>query len=81
MPTKSFEPNQEDFREVFYTTDDELKVIGNLRQQIISFYSEPRIMGDITEIDADTIVVRYFNDDIDLLMKINRRKLTWDFLD
>lgn len=66
---------------VFETTDAELEVIGNLRQKLIEYYSEPNMMADICSIDVDSMIIRFFfKEEIEEYMTIDRKSLTWNFI-
>lgn len=65
----------------------ELELIGKVRQEVIKYRDNPNILGDITEINEDYILVKYFPDENQLedktktftdFITINRKTLTWE---
>ena len=81
------EKENENYPDYFEVSEKELELIGKVRQEVIKYRDNPNILGDITEINADYILVKYFPDENQLedktktftdFITINRKTLTWE---
>ena len=81
------EKENESYPDYFEVSEKELELIGKVRQEVIKYRDNPNILGDITEINEDYILVKYFPDENQLedkkktftdFITINRKTLTWE---
>lgn len=81
------EKENENYPDYFEVSEKELELIGKVRQEVIKYRDNPNILGDITEINEDYIIVKYFPDENQLedkkktfidFITINRKTLTWE---
>ena len=81
------EKENENYPDYFEVSEKELELIGKVRQEVIKYRDNPNILGDITEINEDYILVKYFPDENQLedkkktfidFITINRKTLTWE---
>lgn len=81
------EKENENYPDYFGVSEKELELIGGVRQEVIKYRDNPNILGDITEINEDYILVKYFPDENQLedktktftdFITINRKTLTWE---
>lgn len=81
------EKENENYPDYFGVSEKELELIGKVRQEVIKYRDNPNILGDITEINEDYILVKYFPDENQLedktktftdFITINRKTLTWE---
>ena len=81
------EKENENYPDYFEVSEKELKLIGKVRQEVIKYRDNPNILGDITEINEDYILVKYSPDENQLgdktktftdFITINRKTLTWE---
>ena len=81
------ERENENYPDYFEVSEEELRLIGDIRQEIIKYRDNPNILGDIIEIDENYILVKYFSDEKQLedksktfteFITINRKTLKWE---
>ena len=81
------EKENENYPDYFEVSEKELELIGKVRQEVIKYRDNTNILGDITEINEDYILVKYFPDENQLedkkktfidFITINRKTLTWE---
>ena len=81
------EKENEHYPYYFEVAEKERELIGKVRQEVIKYRDTPNILGDITEINEDYILVKYFPDENQLedktktftdFITINRKTLTWE---
>ena len=81
------EKENEIYPDYFEVSEKELELIGKVRQEVIKYRDNPNILGDITEINEDYILVKYFPDENQLedktktftdFITINRKTLKWE---
>ena len=81
------ERENENYPDYFEVSEEELKLIGDIRQEIIKYRDNPNILGDIKDINEDYILVKYFSDEKQLedksktfieFITINRKTLKWE---
>lgn len=81
------EKENENYPDYFEVSEEELKLIGDIRQEIIKYRDNPNILGDIKDINEDYILVKYFSDEKHLedksktfieFITINRKTLKWE---
>ena len=81
------ERENENYPDYFEVSDEELELIGNIRQEVIKYRGNLNVLGDIIEIDENYILVKYFPDESQMKDKtkvftdfitINRKTLKWE---
>ena len=81
------ERENENYPDYFEVSEEELKLIGDIRQEVIKYRGNPNVLGDITDINEDYILVKYFPDEKQLedksktfteFITINRKTLKWE---
>ena len=81
------ERENENYPDYFEVSDEELKLIGDIRQEVIKYQGNLNVLGDIIEIDENYILVKYFPDESQMkdntkvftdFITINRKTLKWE---
>ena len=81
------ERENENYPDYFEVSEEELKLIGDIRQEVIKYRGNLNVLGDIIEIDENYILVKYFPDEKQLedksktftdFITINRKTLKWE---
>ena len=81
------ERENENYPDYFEVSEEELKLIGDIRQEVIKYRGNPNVLGDIIEIDENYILVKYFSDEKQIedkskvftdFITINRKTLKWE---
>ena len=81
------ERENENYPDYFEVSEEELKLIGDIRQEVIKYRGNLNVLGDIIEIDENYILVKYFPDESQMkdntkvftdFITINRKTLKWE---
>ena len=81
------EKENENYPDYFEVSEKELELISKIRQEVIKYRDNPNVLGDITDINEDYILIKYFSDEKQLedksktftdFITINRKTLKWE---
>lgn len=81
------ERENENYPDYLEVSEKELELISKIRQEIIKYRDNTNVLGDITDINEDYILIKYFPDEKQLedksktftdFITINRKTLKWE---
>ena len=81
------ERENENYPDYLEVSEKELELISKIRQEVIKYRDNPNVLGDITDINEDYILEKYFPDEKQLedksktftdFITINRKTLKWE---